>query len=69
MVSLDFSGTLARWPVFADAAVVTMVLSAAAMVLGLVIGVLGAAARMSRLARAAGDRPRATWNCFATRHS
>ncbi len=50
MVSLDFSGTLARWPVFADAAIVTMALSAAAMVLGLIIGVLGAAARLSRLA-------------------
>jgi polar amino acid transport system permease protein len=48
MVSLDFSGTLARWPVFAHAALVTVLLSAAAMVLGLAIGVLGAAARMSR---------------------
>ncbi len=50
MVSLDFSGTLARWPVFADAAVVTIGLSAASMVLGLIIGVLGAAARLSRMA-------------------
>ena len=50
MVLLDFSGTLARWPVFADAAVITMALSAAAMLLGLIIGVLGAAARLSRVA-------------------
>ncbi len=47
MVSLDFSGTLARWPLFAQAAIVTLVLSAAAMVFGLIIGVLGAAARLS----------------------
>jgi polar amino acid transport system permease protein len=50
MVLLDFSGTLARWPVFANAAIITMALSAAAMVLGLIIGVLGAAARLSRVA-------------------
>ena len=47
MIALDFSGTLARWPVFAEAAVVTVLLSAAAMVLGMLIGVLGAAARLS----------------------
>ena len=47
MVALDFSGTLDRWPLFAEAAVLTVVLSAAAMVVGTVIGVAGAAARMS----------------------
>lgn len=47
MVALDFSGTLDRWPIFAEAAVLTVVLSAAAMVVGTVIGVAGAAARMS----------------------
>ena len=47
MIALDFSGTLARWPVFAEAAVITVLLSAAAMVLGMLIGVLGAAARLS----------------------
>jgi polar amino acid transport system permease protein len=48
MVALDFSGTLARWPVFAHAALVTVLLSAAAMVLGMLIGILGAGARLSR---------------------
>ena len=47
MVSLDFSGTLTRWPLLAEAAVVTILLSAAAMALGMLIGLLGAAARLS----------------------
>jgi polar amino acid transport system permease protein len=48
MVSLDFSGTLVRWPVFAHAALVTMGLSAIAMAVGLLIGSLGASAKLSR---------------------
>lgn len=47
MVALDFSGTLDRWPLFVEAAGLTVVLSAAAMAVGTVIGVAGAAARMS----------------------
>ena len=47
MVALDFSGALVRWPLFAEAAVLTVGLSAAAMVCGSVIGVAGAAARVS----------------------
>ena len=49
--TLDFAGALARWPVFAEAAVITVLLSAAAMVLGMGIGLLGAAARLSKSGR------------------
>lgn len=54
MFYFDFSGTLSRWDVFAHAAVVTVALSSAATVLGLLIGILGAAARRSRNAVARG---------------
>lgn len=47
MLYLDFSGTLARWSVFAEAALFTTALSAVAMLFGLLIGLAGAAARMS----------------------
>lgn len=47
MFYFDFSGTLARWPEFVHAGVFTIFLSAAAMVLGLIIGIIGAFARMS----------------------
>lgn len=46
---LDFSGTLSRWPVFVEGAVYTVLLSASAMVLGLLVGILGAAMRESRV--------------------
>jgi polar amino acid transport system permease protein len=48
MFYLDFSGTLSRWGVFAEAALFTTALSAAAMVFGLLIGLAGASARLSR---------------------
>ena len=48
MFYFDFSGTLARWPVLAEGAVYTVLLSAAAMALGLAIGVVGAALRGAR---------------------
>jgi polar amino acid transport system permease protein len=44
-VYLDFSGTIARSDAFVQGAVFTLVLSAAAMCIGLLIGVLGASAR------------------------
>jgi polar amino acid transport system permease protein len=46
---LDFSGTLARWPQFVEGGIYTVALSSVAMVLGLAIGVVGAAMRRSRL--------------------
>lgn len=46
---LDFSGTLSRWPVFVEGAVYTVLLSAAAMMLGLLVGIVGAAMRTSRV--------------------
>ncbi len=48
MFYLDFSGTLARWPLFAEGVVYTVLLSSAAMLLGLAIGLGGAAMRRSR---------------------
>ena len=48
MFYFDFSGTLSRWDVFVHAAVFTVGLSIAAALLGLVIGVAGAVARLSR---------------------
>jgi len=47
MFYLDFSGTLARWDVFVHAGIFTIVLSAIAMLLGLVIGICGAGAKLS----------------------
>jgi polar amino acid transport system permease protein len=44
----DFSGTFARWPDLAWGAVTTIWLSIAAMALGLLLGTLGATARISR---------------------
>jgi polar amino acid transport system permease protein len=44
----DFSGTFARWPDLAWGAATTIWLSIAAMALGLLLGTLGAAARISR---------------------
>jgi polar amino acid transport system permease protein len=44
----DFSGTFARWPELAWGAATTIWLSIAAMALGLLLGTLGAAARISR---------------------
>jgi polar amino acid transport system permease protein len=44
----DFSGTFARWPDLVWGAVTTIWLSIAAMALGLLLGTLGAAARISR---------------------
>lgn len=48
MFYFDFSGTLSRWDVFAHAAAFTVGLSIASTLLGLLIGVAGAAARLSR---------------------
>ena len=48
MPYLEFSGTLARWPDLAEGAVVTLLISLAAMALGLIVGALGAVARLSR---------------------
>ena len=47
MSYFDFSGTLSRWDVFVHAAVFTVGLSIAATMLGLVIGVAGAVARLA----------------------
>lgn len=44
---LDFSGTIARWPQFVEGALYTIVLSSIAMVLGLLVGIIGAALRDS----------------------
>jgi polar amino acid transport system permease protein len=44
----DFSGTFARWPDLAWGAATTIWLSVLAMALGLLLGTLGAAARLSR---------------------
>ncbi len=44
----DFSGTFARWPDLAWGAATTIWLSILAMALGLLLGTLGAAARISR---------------------
>jgi polar amino acid transport system permease protein len=44
----DFSGTFARWPDLAWGAATTIWLSVLAMALGLLLGTLGAAARISR---------------------
>jgi polar amino acid transport system permease protein len=44
----DFSGTLARWDLFAYGAIMTLSLSLGAMLLGMVVGMLGAIARLSR---------------------
>jgi polar amino acid transport system permease protein len=44
----DFSGTFARWPDLAWGGATTIWLSIAAMALGLLLGTLGAAARISR---------------------
>jgi polar amino acid transport system permease protein len=44
----DFSGTFARWPDLAWGATTTIWLSVLAMALGLLLGTLGAAARLSR---------------------
>ena len=44
----DFSGTLARWDLFAWGAVMTLSLSVGAMLLGMVVGMLGAIARLIR---------------------
>ncbi|CAH1651508.1 MAG: amino acid ABC transporter permease [Chelatococcus sp.] len=49
MFYFDFSGTLARWPEFVHAGLYTILLSAAAMLLGLVIGIVGAFARLSSI--------------------
>ena len=51
---LDFSGTFARADLFVQAGEFTVLLSAVAMVLGMAVGVLGAAMRLSgsRIARA-----------------
>jgi polar amino acid transport system permease protein len=48
-MSFEFSGTLSRWQEFAQGAVMTVALSLAGMVLGLVVGVVGAALRSSRI--------------------
>jgi polar amino acid transport system permease protein len=45
---LDFSGTLARADLFVEAAIFTVVLSAIATALGMVVGIVGAAMRLSR---------------------
>lgn len=47
-MSFEFSGTFARWEWFAWGAVMTLGLSLAAMAMGLVVGVAGAALRSSR---------------------
>ena len=47
MFYLDFSGTLARSGMFVQAAGLTVMLSAAATVLGLLVGIVGAALRLS----------------------
>lgn len=47
MFYFDFSGTFARWHLFADAAFLTVWLSFVAIVLGMIVGLLGAAARLS----------------------
>jgi polar amino acid transport system permease protein len=44
---LDFSGTFARADLFVEAAGFTIVLSAVAVLLGLIVGVIGAAMRLS----------------------
>ncbi len=44
----DFSGTISRWDLFAWGAVTTLSLSVGAMLLGMVVGTLGAIARLSR---------------------
>ena len=54
MFYFDFSGTLSRWDVFVHAAVFTVGLSIAATVLGLLIGIAGAAGRLSRSRMARG---------------
>lgn len=52
MFYLDFSGAFARWDVFAHGGLFTIGLSIVATLLGSVIGVIGAAARMSSFAPA-----------------
>jgi polar amino acid transport system permease protein len=47
MFYLDFSGTFARADLFVEAAGFTIVLSAVAVVLGLIVGIIGAAMRLS----------------------
>ena len=48
MTALDFSGTFARWPDLAWGAATTLILAAASMLGGLVLGGAGAAASLSR---------------------
>jgi polar amino acid transport system permease protein len=48
MPYLDFSGTFARADLFVDAAGLTILLSLIAMVLGLLVGIAGAAMRLSQ---------------------
>jgi polar amino acid transport system permease protein len=47
MSYLDFSGTFLRANLFVDAAIMTIVLSAIATVLGMIVGIVGAAMRLS----------------------
>jgi polar amino acid transport system permease protein len=47
-MSFEFSGTFARWQLFAWGALMTLGLSLGSMVLGLIVGVIGAALRRSR---------------------
>jgi polar amino acid transport system permease protein len=47
-VYLDFSGTFARSDLLVHAAIFTVVLSAVTVLLGLIVGVIGAAMRLSR---------------------
>ena len=47
MSYLDFSGTFLRADLFVDAAIMTIVLSAIATVLGMIVGIIGAALRLS----------------------
>lgn len=54
MQYLDFSGTLARSDLFVNAAGFTIVLSAIAMVLGMLVGVISAAMRLSNSRLASG---------------
>lgn len=46
-MTLDFAAVAARWPMFADGAVMTLKLAAGATLIGFVIGTLGAIARRS----------------------
>jgi polar amino acid transport system permease protein len=45
---MDFSGTLSRWPALLDGAALTLGLTISAMALGLLVGLVGSAASLSR---------------------